>query len=643
MSVRNIAILAHIDAGKTTLSERMLYITHAIRQMGNVDEGLSTMDYLEEEQKRGITIKAGVAHYEWKKSYFTLIDTPGHLDFGSEVDAAILGAEGSLIIVSSTSGIESQTQEAWKKIWDGGLTPVIYINKLDLPGLPLKKILEDIQNEFKVTPFLMTLPVYRDSELNGVIDVLNKCYLQWPGVNIREFSQHVIEDSEKEAFDEAWVQMMDAATEQDSELTTAYLKNEELAIPDILKGLQKTMATRKYIPVYVGSALNGMGVRQLLNGLYFFVPNSTTRLDPECLLQAMQIKHFPGLGDLCIAKLHQNVELPNPYIDKFYRLQANEFEEKTKARAGDVLAMRLNQPYRENARVGSILKKNAKEWSTPKGGYSSYLPLIQASLEPMREEDYSKLDTVLKRLIRQDPSLKLGTDPKTGAWVVSAMGEVHLDVLANRLQKLSDIEVKMGQPRVTLYERLTKTFRGLQNRFVGENVDILIEMDIFPKKSWEILGINSDNVELSEEARQVVESVLTQFSEKGISGKGPLKGLVLNLKKIEFSGDSHRFIPSLHKCLWDCLNLNLTPENIAIYEPIVKVYLTVPNQDCGKVLQDLDSRGGEIKGLESVLEISKIICEIPLQKIFNYSTLLRSLSKGQGSYYLKYLKHGLVQ
>ncbi|HLP40189.1 MAG TPA: GTP-binding protein, partial [Fibrobacteria bacterium] len=332
---RNIAILAHVDAGKTTVSERLLYFSETIPGIGEVDEGLATMDYLEEEKKRGITIEAGIASYSWKGSRVTFVDTPGHVDFGVEVDFALKAVEGVILVLSGVSGIESQSLEAWEKAKANRNRSLLFINKLDLASADHRRVLEQVQVLFGVTPVALTLPVYVEGAdggapiLDGVIDVLNQLALYRSVEHPRKLIKGEIPAFLRDEYTAARKALVDVASQFNDSLLQAWMAGEELRNEDILAGLRAAMEAGGHIPVYMGSAIKNVGIRQLMNGVNQLLPAPATSAegDTASLGLIIKIRHYQDIGKIFLAKIWNPALLSRLESARLFRVFAESLEE----------------------------------------------------------------------------------------------------------------------------------------------------------------------------------------------------------------------------------------------------------------------------------------------------------------------------
>jgi len=628
---RNIAILAHVDAGKTTVSERLLYFSDAISGTGEVDEGLATMDYLLEEKKRGITIEAGIASYDWKNIHVTFVDTPGHVDFGVEVDFALQSVEGVVLVISGLSGVESQTLAGWEKILRNKNRPLLFINKLDLPGADYTKALEQIRVLFQARPVVLAFPLYHDGKIHGVVDVLHQVALFRAAESPRRLIKGEIPHIYREEYDRFRHQLVDFASQYNDTVLEAYLSGVEIESSALMDGLRKGLARNQGVPVFMGSALKNVGIRQLLNGINQLLPPPTIPNEAaETLGFVIKIRWYPGVGRIYLAKLFAKPTSKHLEGARFYRVFAERLEETHDAEAGDLLAIQTDRTYT----VGQFLKPVTGESVSRKG----YRPLLQTRLELVDPEDNARVNEVLKELTDVDPSIQIEPDLVTGGWILRAVGELQLDVFCNRLKNEHDCNVRIGAPTVRYLEKLKAPHAGLTNEATGFGTEARISIDAN-------LQSNDENqITFSSKLKPIEEEVLRDcfdaFCSQGVCGLGEIAGVAVNVRELKASV-SPIPPPLLAKVFNDCLKLNLNPPDFEVFEPIMKLEIIVPEEYCGAVLSDLASRNGVIRKIDTDGRNSIIFLEIPLENTFGYTTLLRSLSKGLGVFVLTYEKHGV--
>ena len=669
--IRNIAILAHVDAGKTTLSERILFAAGEVHRPGKVEEGLATMDYMPEEKERGITIESGVAHFEWKNTWFNFIDTPGHVDFGAEVDMALTAVEGAVLVVSAASGVETQTVASFRKLHESRVRTILFVNKLDNPDYSLDETLINIEETLGVRPVLMAVPEFKNGKMCGMLDVLSQ-------------SRLVHSDSGEEVVDDDWKTDASAAEERallkkyyaeavefasnfDDEILTLALDNKPVPPKMLLRGLKALAASDDYVICYAGSALEGYGVRSLVTALSFFLPEVPT-FDENELGQVVRLRHFRGVGEISLFRSHADLlrrDWPTGF--EFSRLKANMLLPVDEIRSGDIYAMRspfeteLGQVIRLDEN-GNVLDERAAlcfgKLSTGEGsgnlchpeqrsdeGASAakeqsigdrYLPLLQTRVECVRTEDYAHVERSLSVLARMDPSFRVQKDDG-GFWYLHTVGEVQLDVLLARLKREFGCEVRAGSPEVRWQERLCRAVGPAENTFQIGPHKMSISISASP------LDGDAHDIRLSAEfmenaPREIlagVRSALLESTEVGVLGKGPLVGVRFEVHSFEWTEGA--LPPMIKKCCADAVAKLVKPADVQLYEPVMELSLECPVNFAGLVTGDIQAREGKVKEIDGDGKTHFLKADVPLRKIFGYSTGVRSISKGTALYSMKLL------
>ena len=640
--VRNIAILAHVDAGKTTLSERILFAAGEVRRPGKVEEGLATMDYMPEEKERGITIESGVAHFEWKNTWFNFIDTPGHVDFGAEVDTALTAVEGAVLVVSAASGVETQTVAAFRKLREAGVRTILFVNKLDNPDYSLDETLINIEEVLGVRPVLMTLPEYKGGKMSAVLDVLSK-------------SRLVHSDSGEEVVDDSWPQSgevsdstekikkhyaeaVEFASNFDDEVLQLALEGKPVPPKVLLRGLKELAKSNDHALCYAGSAMEGFGVRSLTTALSFFLPDVPEFADNE-LGQVIRLRHFKGVGEISLFRSHTNMERKEwPAGFEFSRLKANLLQPVDEIRSGDIYAMR--SPFEtELGQVISLdgsLPEPVEGADTEPSIRDKYQPLLQTRVECLGSDDYHHVEKSLNVLARMDPSFRVQKDDG-GFWYLHTVGEVQLDVLLARLKREFGCEVRAGSPEVRWQERLCRNVGPVENTFQLGPHKISIKLSASP------LDSDAHDIRLSAEflesaPREIlagVRSALLESTEIGVLGKGALVGVCFEVH--EFTWTEGALPPMIKKACADAVTKLIKPADVQLYEPIMELSLECPVNFAGLVTGDIQSRDGKVKEIGGDGKTHFLKADVPLRKIFGYATGVRSISKGTALYSMKLL------
>ncbi len=651
--IRNIAILAHVDAGKTTLSERILFEAGEVRRPGKVEEGLATMDYLPEEKDRGITIESGVAHFEWKNTWFNFIDTPGHVDFGAEVDTALTAVEGAVLVVSAASGVETQTVAAFRKLREAGVRTILFVNKLDNPDYSLDETLINIEEVLGVRPVLMTLPEYSGGKMTGVLDVLSRSRLVHSASG-----EEVVDDSWPQAgevsgstakLDKHYAEAVEFASNFDDEVLGLALEGKAVPPKMLLRALRDLAKSADYALCYAGSAMDGFGVRSLVTALSFFLPDAPEFAEGE-LGQVIRLRHFKGVGEISLFRSHADMERKEwPAGFEFSRLKANLLQPVDEIRSGDIYAMR--SPF--ETELGQIIYSDGSvtlRLSPDAGGDGAadpadaarpsirdrYQPLLQTRIECLGSEDYLHVEKSLNTLSRMDPSFRVQKDDG-GFWYLHTVGEVQLDVLLARLKREFGCEVRAGAPEVRWQERLCHAVGPVENTFQLGPHKISIKLSATPLEG------DAHDIRLSAEfleaaPREIlagVRSALLESTEVGVLGKGALVGVRFEVH--EFTWTEGALPPMIKKACADAVVKLIKPADVQLYEPIMELSLECPVNFAGLVTGDIQSRDGKVKEIGGDGRTHFLKADVPLRNIFGYATGVRSISKGTALYSMKLL------
>ena len=654
MPIRNIAILAHVDAGKTTLSERILFAAGEVRRPGKVEEGLATMDYMPEEKERGITIESGVAHFEWKNTWFNFIDTPGHVDFGAEVDMALGAVEGAVLVVSAASGVETQTVAAFRKLREAGVPVILFINKLDNPDYSLDETLINVEEQLGVRPVLMALPEYTAGKMSGILDVLSQ-------------SRLVHSETGEEVVDEGWnvddgwdnsrelkkhyAEAVEFASSFDDEILKLAMDGKAVAPKLLLRGLRALAKSGEYALCYAGSALEGYGVRSLITALSFFLPE-VPEFNAGELGQVIRLRHFKGVGEISLFRSHTAMlrkEWPAGF--EFSRLKANLLVPVEEIRPGDIYAMRspleteLGQVINldgtcsaQDAGHDVILEGRSPDRirEEQQSIREKYRPLLQTRVECLGSEDYQHVEKSLNTLSRMDPSFRVQKDDG-GFWYLHTVGEVQLEVLLARLKREFGCEVRAGSPEVRWQERLCREVGPVENTFQVGPHKISIRLSASPLDS-EAHDIRLSAEFLETAPREIlagVRSALLESTEIGVLGKGALVGVRFIVH--EFTWTEGALPPMIKKACADAVVKLIKPADVRLYEPVMELSLECPVNFAGLVTGDIQSRDGKVKEIGGDGKTHFLKAEVPLRKIFGYATGVRSISKGTALYSMRLL------
>ncbi len=537
--------------------------------------------------------------------------------------------------------------------------------------------MEQVEVMFRVKPVALTLPVYVPANgngdgnggaepagpaagraLDGVIDVVNQLALYRSVENPRKLIKGEIPAFLAQPYAQARQDLIDAASQFDDSLAAAWLAGEEIDNGKLLAGLRTAMERGGHIPVYMGSALKNVGIRQLMNGINLLLPAPALRMDPPGRPNGeamgpqggpvgfiIKVRHYQDIGKIFLAKIYDPAGLKTLEGARCFRVFAESLEEIKdlgEIRPGDVIALQAPQQYRMGQLI--LADGRADTGQAPSVLAKKYRPLLQSRIELVKAEDYPHVDRILKTLAETEPSIEIAPDPGTGGWLISTVGELQLDVFCKRLKKDHKCDIKIGAPAVRYLEKLKSPQKDLANTSVGMGAELRLTIDLAALPEDEGNTVTYA-LPLPPAYREVIESVYANFCAAGLCGLGSITGLGCRITGLTVSKDPEGRerpapLPLLAKCFTDCLNLHLTCAQFEVLEPIMRLEIIIPDEFCGLVLADLAARGGIIRKLDSDGYNSIILLEIPLANTFGYTTLLRSLSKGLGVYVLTFEKFG---
>ncbi|HLP40426.1 MAG TPA: GTP-binding protein, partial [Fibrobacteria bacterium] len=563
---------------------------------------------------------------------------------------ALKAVEGVVLVLSGVSGIESQSLEAWEKAKANRNRSLLFINKLDLASADHRRVLEQVQVLFGVTPVALTLPVYVEGAeggapvLDGVVDVLNQLALYRSVEHPRKLIKGEIPALIRDEYTEARKALVDVASQFNDTLLQAWMAGEELRNEDILAGLRAAMEAGGHIPVYMGSAIKNVGIRQLMNGVNQLLPAPATSVEGDIasLGLIIKIRHYQDIGKIFLAKIWNPALLSRLESARLFRVFAEsleEIEDPADVRAGDIVAIQSPQHFRMGQMILAGGRGDGGPSASRGAGLKQYKPLLQSRIELARADDFLHVDAILKQLAETEPSISIEPDPATGGWLISTVGELQLDVFCKRLKKDHKCDIKVGAPTVRYLEKPKFKSLEMENSSMTGGFEVKVTLTAAPRGE-EANTLEFADPALPPEYREVLDAAFSLFCSQGICGFGSVAGLQVRVDGIG-SNKAPIPLPYLAKCFGDALKLNLVCGQFEILEPIMKLEIIIPDEFCGLVLADLASRGGIVRKMDSDGYNSIILLEIPLANTFGYTTLLRSLSKGLGVYVLTYEKHGV--
>ncbi len=693
--LRNIGIIAHIDAGKTTVSERVLFYTEAIHRMGEVHEGAATMDFMPEEQEHGITIASACNTCHWNGCQINLIDTPGHVDFTIEVERCLRVLDAAVGVFCAVAGVEPQSETVWRQSEKFGLPKLAFINKLDRKGANFTAVLESMKQRLGANPLPITVPLGEGENFVAVADIIKMERLDFDEAGQGKVVLRRKLNSEEKELVAPWRErFFEVLSENDDKVLGAYLLGEELPYETIVESIRQATMACRLVPVFAGSALRNKGVQALLDGVVAFLPSPRDRAieakdtdghcrilsaDPEGPLAALVFKITMEQGRrlalirIYSGKLEQDMgcfnssNTTNEKISHIYRLHADHREELKTALAGEIVAV----SGLKTSQTGDTLCKRDQMFLLEK--ITEYQPVISLALEPKNKEEADKLDEVLARFSAEDPTVKVEMDEATGQRLLSGMGELHLEILLERMLREYKLEPKSGNPRVVCREtvRMAATGTGHFERELGGvphfgHVELLIEpktrgegesIEFALEDQLEDPAANKKRHEPQKNSSGKSGTTSTtwptlwlQAVKEGIAGalhSGPLNGCPLvdvAVKVTKLERKEGQSSPAGYQmAAGAALREAMSKAGPALLEPIMRLEITTPDNFVGSVVSLLGTRGAKLESInEDNSGLKSILAFAPMRELFGFSTDLRSVSQGRTGMNIRFEKFDLT-
>ena len=657
-NTRNIGIMAHIDAGKTTCTERILYHTGKIHKIGETHDGAAQMDWMEQEQERGITITSAATTAFWKGYRFNIIDTPGHVDFTIEVQRSLRVLDGAVLLLDSQAGVEPQSETVWRQANEYKVPRIIFSNKMDKMGADFYKSLQSVGDRLGAKTAAIELPIGAESEFNGVIDLVTMKAYHFDGKQEENYTEIEIPEDLKDKAEEYRNILIEAAADFDEELMMTYLDGGEVTIDALKKAIRKGVLSAEFFPFMCGTALGNMGVKLLLDAVVDYLPAPTDVASIECMdskgnevlrhpsdsepftALAFKVMTDPFVGRLTFFRVYSGTLKSGSYVlnstknvkervGRILQMHANHREEISEVFAGDIGAI-----------VGLKNTTTADTLCDEKNpcimkGMEFPEPVISQALEPKSKADQDKMTLALTKLVEEDPTFRMHTDPETGQTVISGMGELHLDIQVDRLRREFGVEATVGAPQVAYRETITQTAECegkhiKQSGGRGQYGHVWIRFEPNPDKGYEFVDNIVGGV-VPREYISVIDKGLQEAMTTGILAGYPM----VDVKATLFDGSYHD-VDSSEMAFKIAASLALKEARNkckpVLLEPIVKVQVIVPDEYLGNVMGDITSRRGKPMGQESRGNALAIEAMVPLAEMFGYATSLRSNTQGRGNF-----------
>ncbi len=655
---RNIGIMAHIDAGKTTVTERVLFHTHKIHKIGETHDGESQMDWMEQEKERGITITSAATTAFWKGNRLNIIDTPGHVDFTIEVTRSLRVLDGAVTVLDSQNGVEPQTENVWRQATEMGVPRLVFSNKMDKMGADFAASVESIKARLGVKATAIQWPIGAESEFDGIIDLVTMKAYHYDGKPEENPEEIEIPADLKDIAEEKRIAMIEDAAEFDEELMEKYLEGAEISVDLIKRAIRKGVLAVKMFPVMCGTALGNIGVKLMLDAVIDYLPAPTDipsikghdENDHEVLRHASDSEPFsalafkimtdPFVGRLSFFRVYSGTLKSGSYvlnankgvkerIGRILQMHANNRTEIQEVFAGDIAAA----VGLKNTTTGDTLCDEKHEVILEKMVIPE--PVISIAIEPKSKGDQEKMSTALQKLAEEDPTFRAETDQESGQTVISGMGELHLDVLVDRMKREFGVEANIGKPQVAYRETLTVA-GDCEGKYIkqsggrGQYGHVWVKFEPNKDKGYEFVDAIVGGV-VPREYIPVVDKGLQEAMKTGVLAGYPM----IDVKATLFDGSYHD-VDSNEMAFKVAASLALkeAKKNCkpVLLEPIMKVDIVVPEEYLGNVMGDVTSRRGRPMGQEAQGNSLKINAYVPLSEMFGYATSLRSNTQGRGTF-----------
>lgn len=659
-NTRNIGIMAHIDAGKTTATERILYYTGRIHKIGETHEGASQMDWMEQEQERGITITSAATTAQWKGHRVNIIDTPGHVDFTVEVERSLRVLDGAVAVLDAQSGVEPQTETVWRQATTYGVPRIVFVNKMDKIGADFLYSVGTIHDRLQANAHPIQLPIGAEDEFNGIIDLVEECAYMYGNDLGTDIQRVEIPEEHKELAEEYRGKLIEAVAELDEEMMMKYLEGEEITVEELKAGIRKATTSVEFFPVICGSAFKNKGVQILLDAVIDYLPSPldvpaikgtlpdtdeeverhSSDEEPFAAL-AFKIMTDPYVGKLTFFRVYSGVLNSGSYVKnstkgkrervgRILQMHANSREEISTVYAGDIAAaVGLKDTTTGDTLCDEKSLVILESMEFPE-------PVISVAIEPKSKADQDKMGTALSKLSEEDPTFRAHTDQETGQTIIAGMGELHLDIIVDRMRREFKVEANVGAPQVAYRE----TFRAaakVEGKFArqsgGRGQFGHVWIEFAPNEEGK--GFEFENKIVGgvvpREYIPAVGAGLEDSLKNGVLAGYPL----VDIKAALVDGSYHDVDSSemaFKIAASMALKAAVSKCNPVILEPMMKVEVVIPEEYMGDIMGDVTSRRGRVEGMEARGNAQVVRAMVPLSEMFGYATALRSNTQGRGTF-----------
>jgi elongation factor G len=663
---RNIGIIAHIDAGKTTTTERILFYTGKTYRIGSVDDGTTVTDWMEQERERGITIVSAAVSAEWKGYQVNIIDTPGHIDFTAEVQRSLRVLDGGVVVFDAVQGVEPQSETVWRQADRYNVPRICFVNKMDRIGASFERTLESIRSRLGAHPLAMQLPIGEEASFRGVVDLLSERAFYWDDALGKEFHEEDVPVDLKSEVDALRARLIEEIAETDDDLTVKYLEGEQISINELKAALRRAVIANKVTPVYCGSALRNKGVQPVLDAVIDYLPSPADippvkGINPEKDIEV----EFPAEDDAPLSALVFKI-VTDPYVGRlaYFRVYSGVIRQGVmvynsvkgrKERVGRLLRMYADR--REDLQeimagdIGAVLGlKDSFTGDTLCDAHSPVVlenisfpePVISVAIEPKTTADQDRMAEALKKLSEEDPTFRVRSDENTGQTIISGMGELHLDVLVDRMMREFRVHANVGRPRVAYRETITRAIPKVNYKYVkqsgghGQYGHVVLTMEPGEPGSGIIFEDKIFGGAIPREYIPAVEKGIRESAESGVLAGYPVVDIKISLIDGSFHEvDSSEMAFKMAGAL--AFKDGMQSGSPVLLEPIMKVEVIVPEEFLGDVIGQLNARRGEISGMEIRPGNAQAVrANVPMAEMFGYATELRSATQGRGVFSMEF-------
>jgi elongation factor G len=663
--IRNIGFIAHIDAGKTTTTERILFYTGRTHRMGEVDEGTAVTDWMPQEKERGISITAAAVTCYWRNHQINIVDTPGHIDFTAEVQRSLRILDGGVVIFDAVNGVEPQSETVWRQADLYKVPRICFVNKMDRVGANFWRVIEMIKERLKANPVAVQMPLGAEDTFTGVIDLVEpRAIIYKDELGTSPEIAPIPESLAEEAMLHR-DKLLEKIAETDDELMVKYLEGEEITPEELKKALRKAVISGKLVPVLCGAALRNKGIQPLLDAIVDYLPspldlppirgvNPETgaeekrypKLDEPLTALVFKVHSDPYVGRLVYLRVYSGVLRSNrrvlnatrarkERVDRLLRMHANKREEITELRAGDIgAALGLKQTFTGETICSEESPIVLEPISFPE-------PVVSVAIEPKTQADQERMAEALQRLAEEDPTFRVKVDEQTGQTIISGMGELHLEILVDRLSREFKVQANVGKPQVAYKETITKPVRveGLYVRQIGARNHyghVWLEIEPLPRGQGNKFESKVGEDKIPAHFIPAIEEAVREALEAGILAGYPIIDVKVSLVDGSFHPeDSSEMAFKVAASM--AMEKGLRQAEPVLMEPYMKLEVVVPEEFIGDVLGDLASRRADIQGMElRPGGVQAVRAMVPLSEMFGYATDLRSMTQGRGTFTMEF-------